>query len=79
MLNINLFLYLTLNIYSFISQFQLTYMTFYIARFIGLIEIYHTVPFMIDIIGFVITISLTLIQVYQSHMLKRKYVERIKM
>ncbi|TGZ54173.1 Uncharacterized protein DBV15_02406 [Temnothorax longispinosus] len=60
--------------------FRLTYMTFfYIARFIDMIQIYHTIPFLMDLLGLVLAVSLALTQVYSSDMLKQKYVERIKM
>jgi len=59
----HIFIY-TRNILSFISQLPLTYMTFfYITRFIGMIEFYHTIPFLMDILGLVLTMSLALTQV----------------
>ncbi|KAG5344637.1 OR4 protein, partial [Acromyrmex charruanus] len=35
---------------------------FYITRFVGMIEFYHTIPFLMDIIGLVLAMSLTLTQ-----------------
>lgn len=58
------------NIITFINisltQFSLTYITFfYITRFVAMIEFYHTIPFLMDIIGLVLTMSLALTQVCQ--------------
>jgi len=41
------------------------YITSFIFRFVGMIEFYHTIPFLIEIIGLVLTMSLALTQVYQ--------------
>jgi len=49
---------------------------FYIARFIGMIEFYHTIPFLMDVLGLVLTMSLALTQVCWQ---QRKHFERIKM
>lgn len=43
-----------------------------------MVEIYHTIPFLMDLLGLVLAMSLALTQVCWSNISKRKYVEHIR-